>query len=386
MTLYLDCNASNAVDPRVLDAMIEVYRTGYGNAGSPHAFGQAAKDRVQQARAQVAAVVNARRHEVFFTSGATESNNLAILGLETFGCQNNKRHIISTQIEHHAVLEPLQQLERRGFRITWIAPDSSGSVSAEEVLRSVCPDTLLISVMHVNNETGVVQPIQEIAAGLQRDFSAQTLWLHVDAAQGFGKDLEPLQHARIDMISVSGHKILGPQGIGALIVRRRDGKLPPLRPLAYGGGQELGLRPGTLPVALIVGLGLAAQLSVEENLAREEVNRHLKRQVVEQLKPLGVSQHGDPEHCLSHVLNFAVPGWDSERLIEAWWDMLAVSDGAACTSVCATASHVLTAMGLPHESVDGAIRMSWGPLTDPQELRSAVGKAVARLLDQSEKP
>jgi cysteine desulfurase len=216
---------------------------------------------VQLARDQVAGVVDCKREEVLFTSGATESNNLAILGLADFGAANNRRHIVSTMIEHKAVLEPLADLETRGFEVTYVKPQPDGVVRAADVLSALRPDTLLVSVMHVNNETGVLQPIDEIAAGMAKHLA----YLHVDAAQSFGKIPKMLSNQRIDLISVSGHKIYSPKGIGALIARRRGYEKAPIRPLMFGGGQERGIRPGTLPVALIAALGESAALSVAES-------------------------------------------------------------------------------------------------------------------------
>ncbi|MDP1561628.1 MAG: aminotransferase class V-fold PLP-dependent enzyme, partial [Pirellulaceae bacterium] len=351
----------------------------YGNAGSPHKIGQHAKDMVQRARDQVAAVVAARRHEVLFTSGATESNNLAILGLEAEAVASNRRHIVSTQIEHHAVLEPLQVLERRGFSVTRVAPQPNGQISASEILDAIRPETILVSVMQVNNETGVIQPIAEIAEGLASDFREAPLWFHVDAAQGFGKLLQPLRHPRIDLISVSGHKIHGPQGIGALIARRRSGQLPPLRPLVVGGGQEMGLRPGTLPVALIAGFGLAAELALQEHEERSQKCREIQRLVWARLAVLRPVRHGEEFQSLPHVLNLSFPDLDSEQVIEALWEIAAVSDGAACTSICATASHVLTAMGLPNQCVEGGVRLSWSSQTDLQSIEETMQLVVNRL-------
>lgn len=379
MTLYLDCNASNPIDPRVLERMVACYQDSFGNAGSPHQYGQRAKDLVQIARDQVVSVVAARRHEVIFTSGATESNNLAILGLESHAVASDRRHIVSTQIEHHAVLEPLQVLERRGFSITRVSPNRNGRVSADEVLAAVRPETVLVSVMHVNNETGVIQPIEEIAAGLERDFGNQSTWFHVDAAQGFGKQISALQHPRIDLISVSGHKIQGPQGIGALVARRRKGQLPPLRPLAVGGGQEMGLRPGTLPVPLVVGLGYAAELALAEHASRESHCRSIQRAIWNGLAPLQPVRHGDEIECMSHVLNLSFPSLDSEQVIEALWDIASVSDGAACTSICASASHVLIAMELPARCIDGGVRMSWSSQTDLQQVEQLMPQIVQKL-------
>src|SRR5262245_30010289 len=222
--VYLDCAATTPVDPRVREEVLRYLDEEYGNAGSrTHDHGARARSAVERARVQVASVVGASRSEVIFTSGATESNNLAILGLASHGIATGVRHIVSTAIEHHAVLAPLGELERRGFQVEYIPPDANGIVDSRAVLDAVRPDTLVVSVMHVNNETGAIQPIEEIAAGL-RDSSA---FLHVDAAQSYGKEIPSLRNPRIDFISVSGHKIHGPKGIGALVARRRNRERPP---------------------------------------------------------------------------------------------------------------------------------------------------------------
>jgi cysteine desulfurase len=375
MSLYLDCNATTPIEPRVLQAMIDCYQQNYGNAGSPHEHGQRAKQAVHAARDKIASVVAARRHEVIFTSGATESNNLALLGLAAHGERTGKRHLVSTQIEHSAVLEPLAVLRRRGFEVTFVKPRPSGAVATEEVLAAVRPETLLVSVMHVNNEMGVCQPIAEIA---ERLTEAECL-LHVDAAQGFGKQSEPLRHPRIDLISVSGHKIHGPQGVGALVARRRPAELPPLSPLQFGGGQELSLRPGTLPVPLIVGFGLAAELAESESAVRAAANMRLKEQLLAKLAVLSPRVHGAAELALPHVLNVSFPGFDADQVIQALWDVAAISDGSACTSVCATASHVLAAMEVPPPALDGAVRISWSHLTPADAFGATIDELVRRL-------
>ena len=372
MAVYFDCNATTPIDPRVRDAMWEVLDGQYGNPGSRlHSFGERAWRAVQTARDQIADVVGARRHEVVFTSGATESNNLALLGLAEHGRRISKRHIVSTKIEHLAVLEPLQALGRQGFEVTLVPPTPGGWVDADAVCDAIREDTLLVSVMQINNETGVRQPIDEIADRLAN----RDVFFHVDAAQGFGKELAALRNQRIDLISVTAHKIYGPQGIGALITRRRGFDLPPLAPVQYGGGQELGLRSGTLPVHLIVGFGLAAQLAMQEHEQRTEACRRLRTRLLETLAPLQPIIHGDPDRTLPHVLNVAFPGLDSERVIEAVGDLIAISNGSACTTLCASASHVLSAMGLPPEQIDGAVRFSWchsTPLPDFVALQRAI--------------
>ena len=216
--VYLDCNATAPLEPAVRDAVTHWFSKEIGNAGSrTHEYGLHAKKAVQTARERLAAVVGATADEVLFTSGATESNNLAILGLVPWGEKEERRHIVSTTIEHKAVLEPLETLESRGFTVDLVKPRTTGAVAAEDVVAAVRPDTLLVSVMHVNNETGARQPIADIAQALDR----HEAWFHVDAAQGFGKELADLCNSRIDLISVSSHKVYGPVGIGALVARRR---------------------------------------------------------------------------------------------------------------------------------------------------------------------
>ena len=250
MPIYLDCAATTPLDSRVRAEMLRYLDDDFGNAGSrTHAWGLRARAAVERARDQVAAVVGVRRGDVIFTSGATESNNLAILGLA--GAAQDRKHVVSTAIEHHAVLEPLAELGRRGFEITLVSPDSRGIVDPDAVAGAVRPDTVLVSIMHVNNETGVRQPVAEVADRLERSDA----YVHVDAAQSFARDIDALRHPRIDLISASAHKINGPKGIGALITRRRGQERPPLQPLMFGGGQERGLRPGTMPVALAAGFG-----------------------------------------------------------------------------------------------------------------------------------
>lgn len=357
---YLDCNATAPIEPAVLEAMRDVWLYDYGNAGSrTHEYGLRAKKAVQKARDQVAAVVDAKPDEVIFTSGATESNNIAILGLAQHGNATQRRHIISTAIEHKAVLEPLEHLQDQGFEITLLRPGESGAITRGDVEQALRPDTLLVSVMHVNNETGVRQPINAVAGLLE----GHEAYLHVDAAQGYGKDIEPLRSKRIDLISVSSHKVYGPVGIGALVTRRRGFKRAPLEPLMFGGGQERGLRPGTLPVPLIVGLGLAAEMAGAHHEERRARCRAIREQALAALTPLGIRLHGDPEKMLPHVLNFSIDGLDSEAVMVALKGLAAVSNGSACTSQSYEPSHVLTAMGLPESQVDGAVRVSWCHMT-----------------------
>ena len=362
-SVYLDCNATTPLDPRVRQVLLRYLDEEYGNEGSrTHEYGSAAKRAVQQARDQVASVVDCKREEVLFTSGATESNNLAILGLVDFGIANNRRHIVSTMIEHKAVLEPLADLESKGFEVTYVKPQADGIVRAADVLSALRPDTLLVTVMHVNNETGVIQPLDEIASGMANHLA----FLHVDAAQSFGKIAVTLKNQRIDLVSISGHKIYAPKGIGALITRRRGYEKVPLKPLMFGGGQERGIRPGTLPVALIAALGEAAALSVAESGKWMESCASMKEQALKALLPLGGVPVGPRGGVISSTLNIRFPMLDSEALIVGLQGYAAISNGSACTSSSYKPSHVLKAMGMDDVGATRCVRLSWSHLTpDP---------------------
>jgi cysteine desulfurase len=375
MTVYLDCNATTEVDPDVQAAVCRSLAEDYGNAAShTHAFGARAREAAHHARAQVADVVAARVEEVTFTSGATESNNLALLGLAPHGERCGRRHVVTTLIEHASVLEPLAVLETRGFEVTFVPPTPGGWVDPDAVAAAVRPDTLIVSMMHANNETGVVQPVAAVAEWLE----GREPYLHVDAAQSFGKIVDDLRHPRIDLVSVSGHKLFAPKGVGALIVRRSSGRKPPLRPLMFGGGHERGLRPGTLPVHLVVGLGLAAETARREAGARAAACRAFRERALTALAPLGPTIHGDLSRAMPHVLNLSFPRVDSEALMVAWRGLIAVSNGAACSSRGHRGSHVLRAMGLPEDAIQGAVRLSWSHRTPALDW-TAVTDAARRL-------
>lgn len=373
--LYLDCNATTPIDPRVMEIVRYYMEEEFGNAGSrTHIYGQNAKKAVERAREQVAAVVNAKPLEVFFTSGATESNNIAILGLTEIGIQQNKKHIISTNIEHSAVLEPLQEMARRGFEVTLLPCQKNGRINAEDVRRHLRRDTLLVSIMHVNNETGVIQPIKEVADILTQE--NHDAYFHVDAAQGFGKILQCLTTNRIDLISISGHKIYAPKGVGALVFRRRISndlpKKPVIarpKPIMFGGGQELGLRPGTLPVPLIAGLGLSAELSLKENESRTLKCSEIKKILTKEIYEADCYQNGDDTYCLDHIINLSFPNLSSETLLIKSKDLMAISNGAACASSHYQESHVLAAMNCSNL---GGIRFSWSHTTDVTDLVNTI--------------
>ena len=361
MSIYLDCNATTPIEPEVVEKMNNYLTTDFGNEGShTHSFGSVAKKAVQEATDQVVSLVNASRNEIIFTSGATESNNIAILGLKEFGLNNNKKHIITSAIEHKAVLEPIQELEKLGFDVDIINVDQSGRVNPKDIKDKIREDTLLISIMGVNNETGVIQPISEIIEIIQD----HDCYFHVDAAQMFGKDIDTLSNKRIDLISISGHKIFGPKGIGALVTRLRNFNKPPLQPLFFGGGQQAKLRPGTLPVHLIVGLGTAAKIAKKNLKKRQEQNKKIYDQIIKLMKSLNGNLNGDEKYLLGNCINFSVPNVDAEAFMLTTKDLISVSNGSACTSSTYEPSHVIKAMTNDKDKLKGAIRISWCHLTD----------------------
>jgi cysteine desulfurase len=358
MTIYLDYNATTPVLQEVADLVYKMMVDEFGNAGSrTHEFGVTAKKAVELARTQVANVVGIDKTEVIFTSGATESNNIAILGLREYAEINEKKHIITTQIEHKAVLEPVKYLEKQGFDITYLGTNEGGQIDIKELKAALCDKTCLVSIMHINNETGSIQPLSEVCQAL----GLHDAFLHVDAAQSFGKYPYDLENPRIDLISVSGHKLYAPKGIGALIMRRRGFVKPPLKPIFFGGGQEKGLRPGTLAVPLITGFGLACELALKHSQNWCEHAAGLKSNLMASLKTLGAVFNGD--NTSPYVLNFSVPGVSSEAAMVMLKGVVAVSNGSACTSNSYTPSHVLFSMGLSQERIAGSIRISWSHQT-----------------------
>jgi cysteine desulfurase len=359
MTTYLDSNATTQVLKPVADLVYKLMIEEYGNSGSrTHEFGVKAKQFTEKARGQIADVVDADKSEVIFTSGATESNNIAILGLESFGVEKNKKHIITTKIEHKAVLEPVAHLESKGFDVTYLNVGETGLIDIDELKSALRDDTLLVSIMHVNNETGCIQPLESICDVLD----GSEAFFHVDAAQSFAKLTGELVNKRIDLISASGHKVYAPKGIGALIMRKRGFIRTPLKPIFFGGGQEKGLRPGTLAVPLIAGFGLACELAMKNCDVWQIHAQNIKDTLMNKLEPLGLVING--ENTSPFVLNFTVPGVNSEAAMVMLKGIVAVSNGSACTSSSYKPSHVLSAMGFDEDRINGAIRMSWSHMTE----------------------
>ena len=288
---------------------------------------------------------------------------LAILGLRNRVLSEAQPHIISTAIEHKAVLEPIEQFEKQGVEVTYLSVDDRGWPEPEQLAESLRPETVLVSTMHVNNETGVELPLDGYANVLEGHLA----YWHVDAAQGFGKKTDQLRNKRIDLISYSGHKLFAPKGIGALVARRRGFARPPLEPLMFGGGQERGLRPGTLPVALIAGFGLAAELAETEKEQRHEKCLARRSEFLEAISPLEPVFNGDQSRVLPHIVNVSFAGIDSEAAMIATKDLVSISNGSACTSSSIEPSHVLIAMGLDEQRASEALRVSWSHQTPPTD-------------------
>jgi cysteine desulfurase len=373
--IYLDNSATTAVAPEVIEAMLPYFSEQFGNAQSVHSFGQSAKAGVEKARRQVAALINAAPSEITFLSGGTEADNFAIRGVAQaqvdFG-----RHIITTNIEHPAVLATCEALADEGFRVTYLGVSRLGRISIDELRKAIADDTVLISVMHANNEVGTVQPIGEIAKIVSdaRAKGLKHLHFHTDAVQSVGKIPVDVKSLGVDLLSLSGHKIHGPKGIGALYIR----KGARLSKLIYGGHHERDRRAGTENVPGIVGLGCAAhlaRLALDQPTSQtRELRDYLEAQIFSRIE--GATINGDPEHRLPNVTNISFEGVDGESLLIAL-DLkgIAVSTGSACASGSLEPSHVLTAMGLSREEVRGSLRFSFSGYN----IREQVDVAVTEL-------
>jgi len=373
--IYLDNNATTPVDPRVREAMLPFFVEQFGNPSSPHAAGRVAREAVERARAQVAALLGARADAVVFTSGGTESINTAVRG--ALAAQPEKRHIVTSAIEHSATKNLCEQLAREGCEVTWLPVDSGGSIDHAAYLQSLRPDTALVTMVWANNETGVILPIEAMA----RAADERRIVFHADAVQAAGKVAVDLGRVPVHLLSISAHKFHGPKGVGALLVRPGLG----LPPILRGGGQESGRRAGTENVSGIVGLGAAAEsvgaaLSVEMPRVtglRDEFERGLRAHFPE------VRFHGGPTHRLPNTTNFALPGSDAQGLL-AGLDRLGVacSVGSACTSGEVGASHVLRAMGVGEEEARSSLRFSFSRMNTAEEVPAALAaltQAAARL-------
>lgn len=368
--VYLDYQATTPVDPRVLEAMLPYFTEQFANPHSvEHAAGRAVESAVEEARAAIAALINAEAREVVFTSGATEANNMAILGAGRFrrAAPKPRNRVVTLATEHKCVLESVKQLGREGMDVEFLPVQPDGLVDLDRLADAITDDTALVSIMAANNEIGVLQPVAAIGA-LCRERGA---WFHTDAAQAFGKVPLDVQAQHIDLLSISGHKAYGPKGIGALYVRRR----PRIRlePLFFGGGQERGLRSGTLPAPLCIGLGEAARAAGQDMAADAERLAAIRGRFLDRIMSAlpDTRLNGSMAHRLPHNLNLTFPGVDAQELL-AGVPELALSTGSACSSAAVEPSYVLAALGLSDADARATIRFAFGrPTTAEEAMRAA---------------
>jgi cysteine desulfurase len=370
--IFMDAHSTTPVDPRVLDAMLPFFTEHFGNASSrTHEFGWRAADAVQQARQQVADLIGASPKEIVFTSGATESNNLAVLGAAR-ASRSRGRHIITVVTEHVAVLDPCRQLEAEGFDVTWLPVQPDGLVDVERFAATLRPDTVLVSVMAANNEIGVLQPLESIG----RVTRERGIVFHTDAAQAAGKMSFDVERLQTDLVSLTAHKMYGPKGVGALYVRHRT----ELQPIFFGGGHERGFRSGTLNVPGIVGFGAAAAVCLKEMTAEQERlgawRDRLHRSLSDRLD--GIVVNGSTTHRLAHNLNLSFEEVDGDALLTGLKDV-AVSSGAACASATTfrKPSHVLKAIGRSDELARASIRFGLSRFNTLAEVDEVIGKVAS---------
>ena len=376
MRIYLDYNATTPVDPAVLEAMLPYFAENFGNASSIHSPGQRARGAVDGARASVAGFLGAKPSEVVFTSGGTEADNLALFGVLT-ASQESRKHVITTAIEHHAVLNAAQALEKLGVEVTYIPVGREGIVDPEDIRRAIKPETILISVMHANNELGTIQPIEEIG----RIAAAAKVYFHCDAVQTAGRIPLDVNRLGVDLLSISAHKIYGPKGTGALYVRQGT----PLEPQFYGGHHERDRRPGTENVPGIVGLGKAAELARKNLMTDCARVTSLRNRLGDALLATcsEARVNGNRAHRVSNTSNISFPAAGGEALVIAL-DLqgIACSTGAACSSGAVGPSHVLMAIGLSPDEARSSLRFSLGRTTTAEEIDQVIAlipQAVERL-------
>lgn len=378
--IYMDYQSTTPTDQRVVSKMLPYFNEYFGNPHSKtHRYGWDAEKAVEHARIQVANLIKAHPKEIIWTSGATESNNMAIKGVSLFG-GNNKNHIITVQTEHKCVLDSCRYLEQRGFNVTYLPVDSNGLVSVEQISDNITDKTILVSVMMVNNEIGVIQPIKQIGELCR----SKKVLFHTDGAQAFGKIPINVNEMNIDLMSISGHKIYGPKGIGALYIRRR----PKVRiqPLISGGGQERGLRSGTLPTPLIVGLGEASEIASDDFVNDYIHVKKLSNRFIDKIKNIKyIKINGCMENRYHGNINVSFSFVEGESLLMGMKDV-ALSSGSACTSSSLEPSYVLRALGLDEETSHSSIRFGIGRFTTIEDIDFTVDlleKQVERLRDLS---
>jgi cysteine desulfurase len=380
-SIYLDNCATTPVHPEVVEAMLPYFGAFYGNPSSIHSFGRKAKKALTVAREQVAQLIGADPSEIVFTSGGTEADNFAIRGISS-ASEKKGNHIITSSIEHHAVLNTCRYLEQRGFHVTCLPVDGDGLVDPDDVTKALCGRTILISIMHANNEIGTIEPISDIA-GIAKE---KGIIFHTDAVQTVGKIPVNVELLNVDLLSLSGHKIYGPKGVGALYIR----KGVDIVPMLYGGEQEGGLRHGTESIPAIVGLGKACEIALRDLTFQMEylknLRDHLQKSILEEIPDSYVN--GSQEKRLPHILNLSVASIEAESIVR---DLdkkgIAISAGSACTSDSIEISHVIAALGIPKHVAGGSIRFSLGRYNTPEQIVSVIqilGDVVQKLRGMAE--
>jgi cysteine desulfurase len=372
LPVYMDNHATTRVDPRVLEVMLPYFTEKYGNAASRnHEFGWKAEEAVENARGQIARLINASPKEIIFTSGATESDNLALKGVAEFH-RSQSNHIITQATEHKAVLDVCKRLEQSGCEVTYLPVAKDGRIDLDDLRRAITPKTILISIMYANNEIGVVQPIAEIGKIAKQ---ARVLF-HTDAVQAIGKIPVDVERDGIDLLSISAHKLYGPKGVGVLYARRKNPRAQ-LAPMIDGGGHERGLRSGTLNVPGIVGLGKACEICAkemtEESARLGALRDKLKKAILSRLDDTTIN--GSLEHRLPNNLNLSFAGVEGDALLMGINDV-AVSSGSACTSATLEPSHVLSALGVPEELAHSSIRFGLGRFNTAEDVDYVAGRVV----------
>ena len=378
--IYLDYAATTPIDPRVTKAMLPYFSEKFGNTMSLHSFGQEAKQALEESREVVANLMKAKLNEIIFTSSATESNNLALKGI-AFANENKGRHIVISSIEHPCIIESAKWLEKQGFEITRLKVDKYGLVEPDDVRKAIRKETILVSIMHANNEIGTIEPIEEIG----KICKEKGVYFHTDAAQSFGKILIDVNKMNIDLLTTSSHKMYGPKGAAALFIREGT----KIEPLIHGGGHESGLRSSTVNVAAIVGFAEAARICQREMKIESERLTKLRNKLIKGVlqKIKGSHLNGHPKKRLPNNINFSFPGIEGESLVmQLDFLGIAASTGSACSSAKLEPSHVLLAIGLKPEQAHGSLRLSLGRWTKEKDINyvlDVLPKVVKRLREIS---
>jgi len=369
--IYFDYNATTPIFPEVKEAMEPLLKERFGNPSCSYPLGREAKDALERAREEVATLIHARPQEIIFTSGGTEANNTVFKGI-LWALKEKGNHVITTAIEHPSILKPAQFMQKLGFEITFVSPTREGRIEPEKIKRAIRKDTILISVMHANNETGIIQPIAE-AAQIAKKYN---IIFHTDAAQSLGKIEVNVDALGVDLLTIAGHKLYAPKGIGALYIRENV----PFLPLIHGAGQENGKRAGTENVAFIVGLGKACSILKQKLKNKENLKiARLRDKLWEGLKTnFEVIRHGASQYCLPNTIYVSFKKITAQHFLNVLPE-ICVSPGAACHSQKTTFSHVLKAMGISYEIAKGALRFSLGYFTTEEEIEKALNLMIKRL-------